>query len=101
MKIFKGDTIIMLSGKDKGKKGKVLRALPKEGKIIVENINILKKHMKPRKSGEKGQIVHKPGLLSVSKAKLVCPKCGMPTRIGYKILEEKKYRVCKKCKAEI
>ncbi len=101
MKIKKGDTVLIISGKDKGKKGNVLRVLPEEEKIIVENVNILKKHTKPRKSGEKGQILQLPGKIFASKVKIICSKCGSVTRIGYKILENKKYRVCKKCNQEI
>ncbi len=102
MKIKKGDQVLITLGKDKGKKGTVLRVLPKEEKIIVENINILKKHTKPRKSGEKkGQIIQFPGKIFASKVKIICSKCGIATRVGYKISEGKKYRVCKKCKQEI
>ncbi len=101
MKIKKGDQVLIISGKDKGKKGNVLRVFPEEGKIVVENVNILKKHTKPRKSGEKGQILQFPGKIFVSKVKIICSKCGSAARAGYKILENKKYRICKKCKQEI
>jgi len=101
MKIKKDDTVLILSGKDKGKKGKVLRVLPKEDKIVVENINIIKKHTKPRKSGEKGQIVQIPSAMFASKVMIVCSKCGKITRVGSKIIENKKYRICKKCNQEI
>ena len=100
MKIKKGDTVLIISGKDKGKKSTILRVLPKEEKIVVENVNILKKHMKPRKSGEKGQIVQIPGPIHISNIKLICSKCGKATRTGYKIVDKKKYRVCKKCGQE-
>ena len=101
MKIKKGDTVLIISGKYRGKKGKVLKAFPKEGKILVEGINIVKKHLKPRRTGEKGQIIEIPKPLAVSNAKLICPKCGKATRVGYKIIKEKKYRICKKCGKEI
>lgn len=101
MKIKKGDQVLIISGKDRARKGKVLNVIPKEGKIMVENINIRKKHVRPRRSGEKGQIVEMPAPLNVSKVKLICPKCGNPARVGYKIVENKKYRVCKKCGTEI
>lgn len=101
MKIKKGDQVLIISGKDRGRKGKVLQALPKEGKILVEAINIRKKHVRPKKSGEKGQIVEMPGPIDISNVKLICPKCGKPTRVGYKIVENKKYRICKKCGGEI
>jgi len=97
MKIHKGDQVLIISGKYRGRKGKVLKAFPKEKKIIVEGINLKKKHQRARKTGEKGQIVEIPGPLDVSDAKIICPKCKKATRIGYKIVKEKKYRLCKKC----
>lgn len=117
MKIHKGDTVLIISGKDKGRKGKVLEALSKEGKISVEGVNLLKKHQKPKKSGEKGQIIQLPKPMDVSNVKLICPKCGKPTRVGHKLFEEhrsshalaeasatadkRKYRICKKCGQEV
>lgn len=101
MKIKKNDTILIISGKDKGKKGKVIEALPKQGRIVVEGLNLRKKHVRPKKSGEKGQIISMPFPFNVSNAMLVCPKCGEPSRIGSKIEGEKKFRICKKCKQEI
>jgi len=102
VKIKKDDTVLIISGKDRGRKGKVLEVLPKEGKISVEGVNLLKKHQKPKKSGEKGQIIQLPKPIDVSNVKLICPKCGKPTRIGYKLRENKeKYRICKKCGQEI
>ncbi len=101
MKIQKGDTVLIIAGKYRGKKGKVLKVFPKEKKILVDGINLVKKHRKPRRSGEKGQIVEIPAPIAVSNAKLICPKCGKATRVGYKIEEKKKFRVCKKCQQEI
>jgi large subunit ribosomal protein L24 len=101
MKIKENDTVLIISGKYKGKKGKVLVASPKDEKILVEGVNIKKKHQKPRKQGEKGQIIEKPSPIPVSNAKLVCPKCGQAARVGYKLVDKKKYRVCKKCSQEI
>ena len=101
MKIKKGDQVLIISGKDRGKRDKVLDVFPKEGRVVVESVNIRKKHVRPKKSGEKGQIVETPAPISVSNLKLICPKCGQPTRVGYKIVEGKKYRMCKKCKQEI
>lgn len=97
MKIKKGDTVLIISGKYRGKKGKVLKTFPREKKILVEGANLVKKHQKPRRTGEKGQIIEMPAPLYVSNAKLICPKCGKATKVGYKIVEEKKYRICKKC----
>jgi len=102
MKIKKGDTVLIIAGKDRGRKGKVLKAFPKENKILVEGINLKKKHQRPRRSGEKGQIVILPAPIDVSNAKLICPKCGQATRVGYRFGEDKKkYRICKKCQQEI
>jgi large subunit ribosomal protein L24 len=101
MKIKENDTVLIISGKYKGKKGKVLVASPKDGRILVEGVNIRKKHQKPRREGEKGQIIEKPSPISVSSAKLVCPKCGQSARVGYKLVDKKKYRICKKCSQEI
>jgi large subunit ribosomal protein L24 len=100
MKIKKNDTVLIISGKDRGKRGRVLDVFPKEEKVIVEGINIRKKHIKPKRSGEKGQIVELPAALPISNVKLICPKCGKATRVGYKIVEKKKYRICKKCGQE-
>lgn len=100
MKIKKGDLVLVISGKDKGKKGKVLRALPKERKVLVEEVNLRKKHRKPRKMGERGQIIQLPGPIDISNLKLICSKCGKATRLGYKIVEQKKCRICKKCGEE-
>lgn len=101
MKIKKNDTVLIISGKYRSKKGKVLLSFPKDDKILVEGINIKKKHQKPKKSGEKGQIIEKPSPIHVSSVKLICPKCGQPVKVGYKIKEKKKYRICKKCGQEI
>jgi large subunit ribosomal protein L24 len=91
-----GDTVVILSGKDKGKQGKVLQVSPKEGKVIVEGLNIATKHVKPRRQGEQGGIVSAEAALYASKVQLVCPKCGKTTRIAHKILEDgTKVRVCK------
>jgi len=102
VKIKKGDTVSIISGKDKNKKGKVLDVLSGERKILVENVNLVKKHQKPKKSGEKGQIIQLPKPIDVSNAKLICSRCGKPARIGYKIIadiknKKTKTRICKKC----
>ena len=86
--VKKGDTVIVLSGKDKGKKGKVLEVSPKERKVIVENVNMVTKHVKPRKMGDQGGIVKAEGAMYACKVMLVCPKCGKPTRIAHKILND-------------
>ena len=101
MKIKNNDTVLIISGKDKGKKGKVIKALPEEGKVVVEGINLRKKHTRPKKQGEKGQIVEIAAPFNVSNVKLICHKCKKATRVGYKVVEKNKFRMCKKCKQEI
>lgn len=100
-----GDTVIVLSGKDKGKKGKVLAVSPKEGKVIVEKINMVTKHVKPRRLGEQGGIVKAEGAMYASKVQIVCPRCKKPTRIKHKFVEDgdklTKIRVCKECGEEL
>lgn len=101
MKIKKEDQVLIISGKDRGKKGKVLEVSPKLGKAIVEGVNLRKKHVKPKRSGEKGQTVETPSAINISNLKLICSKCGKTAKTGYKITGNKKYRVCKKCGAEL
>ena len=101
MKIRKGDTVKVLSGNDKGKTGEVLEVIPKTEKIIVKGVNIRKKHIKPRKQGEEGGIIPVECAIDSSKVNVVCPKCGKSTRVEYKIEEDKKVRICKKCGAKI
>ena len=101
MKIKKGDTVVVLSGKDKGKQGKVLGTVPGSLKVVVEGINMVTCHVKPRKQGEQGGIVKAEGAMYASKVMPICPKCGKGTRVAHKITDGKKVRVCKKCGAEI
>jgi len=101
MKIKKGDTVLITSGKDKGKKAKVLESFPKQGKISVEGVNIVKKHRRPKTEKEKGQIVEVVKPIDVSNVKLVCPKCSKAVRVGYRLTEKGKFRICKKCQQEI
>ena len=94
--VRKDDTVVILSGKDKGKKGKVLEVSPTEKKVIVEGCNMVTKHVKPRRMGEAGGMVKAEGALYASKVMVVCPKCGKPTRTAHKILADgTKVRVCK------
>ena len=100
MRIKKGDTVLVITGKDKGKKGKILEAFPRQNKVVVEGINIVKKHRRAKSEKEKGQVVEIPRPVDISNFKLVCPKCNQATRIGYKINGKEKNRICKKCKQE-
>jgi len=106
MKIRKDDKVLIISGKDRGRTGKVLKTFPQENRLVVEGINMVKKHVRPRKSGEKGQIVQMPAPINASNIKLICKNCSKPTRIGYKIISQEKskkslkIRTCKKCGKE-
>ncbi len=100
MFVKKDDTVILLTGdkKDRAKSGKVLQVSPKEGKVIVEGINMVSKHVKPRKAGDPSGIIKAESAVYACKVQVVCPKCKKPTRVGFKVLDDgKKVRVCKKC----
>jgi large subunit ribosomal protein L24 len=105
MNIKKNDKVQILAGKDKGKSGKILQSLPSDNRVSVEGLNLLIKHMRPRREGEKGQRIEFPAFINASNVALICPKCGKKTRVAYKIIEQngkpKKYRVCKKCQEVI
>ena len=101
MNIKKGDTVVVLSGKDKGKQGKVQGTIPSEAKVVVEGVNMVTCHTKPRRQGEQGGIVRREAALYASKVQVVCPKCGKGTRVAHKIEDGKKTRVCKHCGAAL
>lgn len=101
MKVKKGDNVIVLAGKDNGKSGKIIKTIPKIEKVVVEGVNMRKRHLRPKKQGEKGQIVEISAPMHVSNVMLVCGKCGKPTRVGYSVSKDVKSRICKKCKAII
>ena len=94
-----GDTVVVLSGKDKGKKSGKYGVLNVEGKVIVEKVNMVSKHVKPRKMGEQGGIIKAEGAMYASKVQIVCPRCKQPTRVGHKVNNDgTKERICVKCK---
>ena len=101
MNIKRDDKVIVLSGKDKGKEGKVLSVDPKAGKVIVEGVNVATKHAKPRKQGEQGGIIKIETPINACKVMVVCPKCGKATRVAHKLENGKNVRVCKKCGANL
>ena len=101
MNIKRDDTVIVLSGKDKGKQGKVLIADPKAAKVVVEGVNVATKHQKARQQGQESGIIKVETPIYACKVQLVCPKCGKATRVAHKLEGGKKVRVCKKCGAEI
>jgi large subunit ribosomal protein L24 len=101
MNIKKNDTVLVIAGKDKGKSGKVVSAMPKAGKVTVDGINIQKKHRKPRSANSVGGIIDQIGAVDVSNVMIICDKCNKATRIGHKIDGDIKIRVCKKCGASL
>ena len=101
MRIKKDDNVKVIAGKDKGKSGKVMQVFPKHQKVVVEKANMLKKHLRGQQSGQPGQVIEFSAPLSVTNVMLVCPKCAKETRVGYKLMEGKKARMCKKCKEVI
>ncbi|MDD3101970.1 MAG: 50S ribosomal protein L24 [Patescibacteria group bacterium] len=102
MKIRKGDTVKMMQGKDRGKKGRVVKVFPQENKIMVEEINMVIKHVRAKRENEKGQRIRKPMPFNASRVLLVCPKCAQTIRIASKVLADgRKIRFCKKCKEVI
>jgi len=101
MNIRRDDTVVVLSGKDKGKQGKVMSVNPEAGKVIVSGVSVASCHMRPRKQGEQGGIIKKETPIYACKVMVVCPKCGKATRVAHKIADGKKSRVCKKCGADL
>jgi|SRR3989344_4975235 len=101
MKIKKGDNVQIITGKDRGKQGKVISVDVKKGRVFVQGLNLFKKHQRPKKQGEKGEVIAVPKSLNTSNIMAVCGNCGKPARLGYKIENENKTRYCKKCKSAI
>ena len=101
MTIKKGDTVLVITGKEKGKTGKVLDVFPKDNKVLVDGVNIVTKHKKARKQNEKSEIVKQTAPIEASNVLVVCPTCGKATRVGHKEIDGKKVRVCKKCSASL
>ncbi len=100
--IKKEDTVLVTTGKERGKKGRVLSVMPLKSKLIIEKVNIIKRHMKPSRKYSQGGIIEKEAPIHISNVMLVCPKCGKPTRIGNLVIESgRKVRTCKKCKEVI
>lgn len=101
MKIRKGDKVEVITGKDKGKQGVVLRGVPERERVLVEGVNMVKKAMRPTQQNPQGGIISKEASIHVSNVMLVCPSCGKPTRVSVKRVDGKRVRVCKKCGADI
>ncbi len=102
MKIRKGDRVRVLSGKDRGKEGVIMRAMPAEGKVIVDGVNVAKKHQRPTRATMQGGIIDKDMPVPVSSVAIVCPGCNKPTRVGYRFDDRgAKVRICRKCGADL
>ncbi|MEK7194011.1 MAG: 50S ribosomal protein L24 [Patescibacteria group bacterium] len=101
MKIKKNDTVKIIAGKDKNKTGKVLKVLSAKGKILIEGLNLYKKHVRPKRQGEKGQVVLVPRPIDASNVMLVCSGCGKAARVGFRLEGKNKIRYCKNCRAKI
>ncbi len=102
MKIRKNDTVVVIAGKDKGKKGKVRRALPKENRVLVEGLNMIKRHSRARRAARQAGIIELEAPIHVSNVMLLCNKCAKPTLVGFKILDDgKKVRICRSCQEVI
>ena len=101
MNIKKGDTVYVITGKDKGKSGKVSAVYSNKNKVLIENVNIVTKHQKPKSQQDKGGIVKKPAPVDASNVMVVCPVCNKATRVAHKEIDGKKVRVCKKCGASL
>lgn len=102
LKIRKGDTVQLLTGKDRGKRGQVIQVQPEKDRLVVEGLNVRKKHVRPRRQGEKGQTAEFSGAVNSSNVALVCGSCKKTTRVGVRVLQDgKKERFCKKCNAAI
>ena len=101
MNVKKGDNVKMTAGKDRGKTGKILRVDREKNRVVVEGLNIMKKHIRPRKQGEPGQIASMPRAIDASNVMVICGNCHKPTRTGHRIDGEIKVRYCKKCEAKI
>jgi len=102
VKIRKNDTVVVIAGKDKGKKGKVRRALPKKSRVLVEGLNMIKRHSRARRAARQAGIIELEAPIQVSNVMLLCNKCAKPTRVGFKILDDgKKVRICRSCQEVI
>ena len=101
LNVKKGDNVVVIAGKDKGKTGKVLVAMPADGSVVVAGVNMIAKHKKPRNANDKGGIIKKEGKIDASNVQIICPTCGKATRVAHEVKDNKKIRECKKCGANL
>lgn len=97
MKLRKGDEVKIIKGKDKGKIGKIEKVLPKEQKVLIPGVNVAKRHLKARSTRQPSEIVSVAKPIAIANVMLICPKCNLPTRVGYSLQNDKQARICKKC----
>lgn len=97
LKIKKGDEVMVMVGKDRNKRGKIIRTIPGQNRVVIEGVNLRKKHVRPRRAGEKGQTVLVPSPLAASNVMILCRTCSKPTRLGWRVEGGTKIRICKKC----
>ena len=101
LKIKKGDKVMVIAGKDRGKSGKILRVFPSRERVLVEGVNIVKRHTRPTQKNPQGGIIEREAPIHISNVMLICPRCNKPARVGKRVTEEGKFRVCKRCGEEI
>ena len=101
MSIKKGDMVTVITGKEKGKSGKVMEVYPESNRVLVEDVNLVKKHQKPRSQQDKGGIITKNAPVNASNVQVICPVCGKATRVGHRVIEGEKVRACKKCNGSL
>ena len=102
LSIRKNDNVVVIAGRDRGKRGKVLQVLPEKGRVVVQGVNFIKRHTRPNpQRNVKGGIVEREGALHASNVQLVCPECGKMTRVGHRIQGDRKIRICRKCEGVV
>jgi large subunit ribosomal protein L24 len=100
-KVKKGDTVEVIQGKERGKRGKVLRVLAEDDRVVVERVNFIKRHVRPTQKNPQGGVIEREGALHISNVQVVCPSCGAPSRMGMEVADGGKVRVCRKCNVQV
>lgn len=101
LKIKEGDQVEVFAGRNRKKQGKIIKVIPAKERVVIEGVNLRKKHVRPKRADRKGETVEIPAPLPVANVRLICPSCSKPTRIGYKVEGKNKTRICKKCQSKI
>jgi large subunit ribosomal protein L24 len=100
-KVKKGDTVEVIQGKERGKRGKVLRVLATQDRVVIERVNFIKRHVRPSQKSPQGGVIEREGAVHISNVEIVCPSCGQPTRVGFRIDDDTKVRFCKHCNNQV